>query len=160
MSDNDRRAEAVAARIAQTGIDEPLLERLVWTFYARIRKHPVLGPIFNARVDDWEHHMQRLTAFWSSVALGSGAYSGTPMQKHLDLPVDGRHFDLWLDLFRRTARDICSEAQADYLVERAQRIAESLEMAIAAQHRIMLFNGERLKRPDADIFLPATSEAL
>ena len=29
----------------------------------------------------------------------SGAYAGTPMQKHIGLPVDFRHFDRWLRLF-------------------------------------------------------------
>lgn len=139
----------------KTGIDEALIERLVRTFYARIRVHPVLGPIFNARIDDWELHMRRLCAFWSSVALGTGAYSGSPMQKHLRLPVDGRHFDIWLELFSATAREICPPVAAEHFIERAKRIAESLELAIAGEHRVMLFKGERLRRPDADVFFPA-----
>jgi hemoglobin len=139
----------------KTGIDDALIERLVRTFYGRIRLHPVLGPIFNERVDDWEHHMVRLCAFWSSVALGTGAYSGSPMQKHLKLPVDGRHFDMWLELFCATAREICSDIAAEHFIERAKRIAESLELAIAGEHRVMLFKGERLLRPDADVFFPA-----
>ena len=98
--------------------------------------------------------MQRLTAFWSSVALASGAYSGSPMQKHLDLPIDGRHFDLWLDLFQKTAEEICPTEAAEFLIGRARRIAESLELAIAVQNKVMLGKDERLRRPDADVFLP------
>lgn len=154
MDENDRRARMMAERIAETGIDEAMLERLVRNFYGRIRVHAVLGPIFNARIHDWEHHMQRLTAFWSAVALASGAYSGSPMQKHLDLPVDGRHFDLWLDLFRKTAEEICPPQAAEFLMGRARRIAESLELAIAVQNKVMLGKDERLRRPDADVFLP------
>ena len=44
--------------------------------------------------------------FWSSVALASGRYHGQPMPKHLPLPVEARHFDRWLELFRQTARDV------------------------------------------------------
>jgi hemoglobin len=157
MDENDRRARIMAERIAETGIDEAMLERLVRTFYARIRQHAVLGPIFNQRIPDWEHHMQRLIAFWSSVALASGAYSGSPMQKHLELPVDGRHFDLWLDLFVKTAGETCPPAAAKFLIARARRIAESLELAIAVQNKVMLNKDERLRRPDADVFLPATA---
>lgn len=140
----------------KTGIDEALIERLVREFYARIRVHPVLGPIFNARIDDWDLHMSRLRAFWSSVALGTGAYSGSPMQKHVPLPVDGRHFDMWLELFCDTARELCPPIAAEHFIERARRIAESLELAIAAENRVMLFKGERLRRADKDVFLPAT----
>ena len=33
----------------------------------------------------------------------SGIYHGRPMEKHLPLPVDFRHFDRWLTLFEETA---------------------------------------------------------
>ena len=153
MNAQEHRARAVARRSTETGIDEPMLENLVRTFYAEIRRHQTLGPIFEARIADWEDHMRRLTAFWSSVALGTGTYSGSPMQKHLPLPVDSRHFDMWLDLFAETARTVCPPSQAAYLVERAHRIAESLEMAIAVEGKVLLGKGERLLRPDGDVFL-------
>jgi len=154
MDENGRRARMMVERVAETGIDEVMLERLVRGFYGRVRVHAVLGPIFNARIRDWEHHMQRLTAFWSAVALASGAYSGSPMQKHLDLPIDGRHFDLWLDLFQETAEEVCPPQAAAFLIGRARRIAESLELAIAVENKVMLGKDKRLKRPDADVFLP------
>jgi hemoglobin len=153
MTETDRRALAAARRSAETGIDEAMLERLVRSFYAAIRVHPVLGPVFEAHIDDWEEHLVRLTAFWSSVALGTGRYSGSPMRKHLPLPIDSRHFDMWLELFARTAVSVCPPDQARYLVERALRIAESLETAIAVNCDVMLARGERLLRPDADVFL-------
>jgi hypothetical protein len=37
---------------------------------------------------------------------------------------------------------------------RAQRIAESLEMGIAGDNEILLMKGERLGRPDVELFLP------
>jgi truncated hemoglobin YjbI len=42
-----------------------------------------------------------MCAFWSSVALMSGRYHGQPMEKHLPLPIDARHFDRWLDCSKR-----------------------------------------------------------
>jgi hemoglobin len=155
MDANERRLEAMARRSAETGVDEDVIERLVRAFYGKVRNHPVLGPVFNARIDDWELHMSRLCAFWSSVILASGAYGGSPMQKHLGLPVDGRHFDLWLGLFYQTLQEECLPSVAALLMERATRIAESLETAIAGEHGVLLSKGERLKRPDADVYLPA-----
>ena len=84
-----RREQLTAEIMERTGIDEAMIERLVRGFYARVRADAVLGPIFEARIKDWEPHLARMCAFWSSVALMTGRYHGTPMVKHLPLPVDG-----------------------------------------------------------------------
>ncbi len=91
----------------RTGIDEAMIERLVRGFYAKVRTDAVLAPIFEARIPDWEPHLAQMCAFWSSVALMTGRYHGTPMAKHLPLPVDADHFDRWLELFEETAREVC-----------------------------------------------------
>jgi hemoglobin len=140
-----RRAEAIAARRAETGIDEAMIDRLVRAFYARIRADETLGPIFAARIKDWEPHLKRMCAFWSSVALMSGAYHGQPMQKHLPLPIDARHFDRWLELFAETAREMCPPKAADCFIERSQKIAESLELGLACARGVLLAKGERLR---------------
>jgi hemoglobin len=129
----ERRARITAAIMEQTGIDEPMIERLVRTFYGRVQKDPLIGPIFLARVVDWEHHIAKLCDFWSSVALMSGRYHGQPMQKHVNLPVGSAHFDRWLALFEATATELCGPAAAAHFIERARRIADSLEMGIATQ---------------------------
>jgi len=144
----DRR-QLLAAEIAtRTCIDETMIERLVRSFYAKIRQDALLGPIFDARIRDWEQHLQRMCEFWSSVALMSGRYHGNPMAKHLPLPVDATHFDQWLSLFEDTAREICPPKAAAHFVERARRIAESLELGIAAQHGIIVGRGERFRQPN------------
>lgn len=44
----------------QTGIDESMIERRVHDFYARFRADDLLGPTFDARVQDWELHLWRM----------------------------------------------------------------------------------------------------
>jgi hemoglobin len=149
----ERRAEITAKIRAETGIDETMIEQLVHGFYDRVRRDPLLGPIFDARIADWGPHLQQMCAFWSSVALMSGRYHGQPMQKHLPLPVDARHFDRWLALFEATARDLCPPKAADHFIERARRIAESLELGIAGSHGVILGKGERFE----NAALPDTS---
>lgn len=138
----------------ETAVDEATIERLVRAFYARIRADALLGPIFERRVVDWEEHLQRMMAFWSSVMLASGRYRGQPMAKHWPLPVDGRHFDRWLALFREVAREVCPPAAAARFLESARRIAASLELGIAMQQGVLLRPGERLRRPDDQVALP------
>ena len=88
MEASERREKITAEIVARTGITEDMIERLVRGFYAKVRQDAVLGPIFEVRIHDWEPHLQRMCAFWSSVALMSGRYHGSPMTKHLPLPVD------------------------------------------------------------------------
>jgi len=154
MDAENRRERIVAEIVGRTGIDEAMIERLVHGFYAKVRSDALLGPVFEARIADWDPHLRQMCAFWSSVALLSGRYEGRPMQKHLPLPIDGRHFDRWLALFAETASELCPPAAAAHFVERAGRIAESLELGIAAGQGRLLGRGERLRRPDAEVALP------
>jgi hemoglobin len=151
MNASERRAQITADIVKRTGIDETMIQRLVHAFYAKARKDTLLGPIFENRVGNWELHLDRMCAFWSSVALMSGRYHGQPMEKHLPLPIDSRHFDHWLELFRETAVEVCPPAAATHVIERAERIAESLELGIAAKNGILLKKGQRLNRPDAEL---------
>ena len=123
-----------------------------------MRADSLIGPIFDARIRDWGPHLAQMKLFWSSVALMSGVYHGRPMPKHLPLPVDGRHFDRWLELFRATARELCPPAAVDHFIERAQRIAESLELGIAGANGVLLRKGERYVRPTEAWVPPQSSD--
>jgi hemoglobin len=131
-SSHDRQ-QIIQGIVARTGIDERMIERLVRTFYERARRDPLIGPIFESKVQDWEAHIEQLCAFWSSVALMSGRYHGQPLVAHLPLPVDTLEFNRWLEIFAETAEDVCPPPAAAHFLERAHRIAGSLEMGIAAQ---------------------------
>ena len=145
--DHTARRAAITTEIREkTGIDEAMIKRLVHGFYERVQADEVLGPVFAARITDWGPHLERMCAFWSSVALLTGVYSGRPMQAHQKLPVDAAHFDLWLALFEATATDLTPPAAAALFIDRARRIAESLEMGVAQHEGVLLGNGERFRR--------------
>ena len=124
------RPAITVALMEETGLDEAILRNLVHRFYDKVRADEVLGPIFAERITDWGPHLERMVAFWSSVALMTGRYHGAPMPKHLPLPVEREHFDRWLDLFRQTAQEVCPPAGAAWVIERAERIASSIHMNI------------------------------
>jgi hemoglobin len=155
----ERQARISADIAERAGIDMAMIDRVVRTFYGKVRQDEVLAPVFAERIADWEPHLVRMGEFWSSVALMTGNYHGRPMQKHLPLPVDARHFDRWLRLFREAARGVCPPVAADHFIERAERIAQSLEMGIAVSHGVLLANGTRFHRPDDEVFLPAPRPA-
>ena len=148
MTAAERREQITADITARTGITEDMIERLVRSFYARVRADAMLAPVFDARIRDWEPHLQQMCAFWSSVALMSGRYHGAPMPKHMPLPIDAAHFDRWLALFEATAEDVCPGEAAAHFVERARRIAASLELGVAGANGVLLGLGERFRRND------------
>jgi hemoglobin len=149
MEAEERRVRITAEIAARTGITEAMIERLVYAFYDKVRADAVLGPVFDARIHDWGPHLQQMCAFWSSVALMTGRYHGTPMVKHAPLPVDAAHFDRWLALFEQTAHEVCPGEAEAHFVERARRIAASLELGIANANGVMLGIGERFRRSEA-----------
>jgi len=148
MTGVDRREQISVEITARTGITEAMIARLVHAFYDKVRADEVLAPIFDARIHDWAPHLAQMCAFWSSVALMTGRYHGTPMVKHMPLPVDAAHFDRWLALFEQTAHEICPGEAEAHFVERARRIAASLELGVANANGVMLGIGERFRRQE------------
>lgn len=112
-------------------IDRASIDRLVATFYGRAREDAVIGPVFAKAVKNWDHHIARIGEFWSSVVLKTGNYDGRPLPPHLALALQGEHFDRWLMLFEQTAREVFPPEAAVIFIDRARRIADSFEMAIA-----------------------------
>jgi hemoglobin len=145
-SAEERRAAIVALTQKQTGIDEAMIATIIRAFYVRVRQDPLLAPIFESRIADWEPHLDNMFAFWSSLTLQTGRYRGQPMAKHTPLNVDARHFDRWLALFAETARHLCPPLAAERFIERARRVAESLELGVASANGVLLQKGERYRR--------------
>lgn len=136
------RPQITADLMARTGLDDAVLTRLVHGFYDRVRHDATLGPIFDERIADWGPHLERMVAFWSSVALMTGRYHGAPMPKHLPLPVDQTHFDRWLELFRDTAAQVCTPEGAAWVIDRAERIAFSIHANVEDYRRNYSLSGE------------------
>jgi hemoglobin len=120
---------------AFVGVTEEMIHALVHGFYGRVRRDPVLGPIFERQIppEGWDAHLAKLCDFWSSVMLATGRFSGAPMPAHIRIPdIGAGHFDRWLGLFRETAAEVCPPEAAEAFVARAEMIAESLQLGIAA----------------------------
>lgn len=118
---------------AAVGVTEELIETLVPTFYGKVRRDPLIGPVFEAAVDDWPEHLSKLCDFWSSVVLMTGRFRGAPMAAHVKLPGVGEgHFARWLELWRETAHEVCPAPAAELFVQKAEMIGRSLQLGIAA----------------------------
>jgi len=97
------------------------IARMVNLFYSSIRSHDVLAPLFS-KIQDWELHQERMTAFWSFVLLDEEGYSGNPIEKHFNLGIEPQHFQLWLRVFNT----VLNENFEGEMVEKAKKRAEGI----------------------------------
>jgi hemoglobin len=111
---------------------EQQLAELVDRFYAKVRQDDLLGPVFNGAIADWPAHLEKLSAFWSSVMLTTGRYKGQPMVAHMKHKsvIEPAMFDRWLGLWRETASEVLDEEGAAAVTAKAERIAESLQLGM------------------------------
>jgi hemoglobin len=128
--------------IMEPKLSEAEISTLVDTFYAKVRLDPDIGPIFNAIVGDWPHHLATLKDFWSTVMLTTGRYKGDPMMTHLQLPLDPDHFSRWLDLFTETANEILPPNHAAEIIAKSHRIAQNFKAGIALQREKITAGGQ------------------
>jgi hemoglobin len=147
LSPHMRRMEESKAAQGEA-LDEEALGRLVERFYAKVRLEAELGPIFNGAIDDWPHHLEKLKAFWSSVMLTTGRYKGQPMAAHMkhEAAMKPELFQRWLGLWRETAAEVLSPEGAAAVAEKADRIAESLQLGLSfarGEHPMAMRTGRR-----------------
>lgn len=117
-------------------ITEGQIVQLVTAFYARIRTHPELAPIFLRAIGTdraaWQHHEAHIASFWRNAVGLDRSYSGNPMAKHLAISdIQPEHFPLWLALFRATAQDVLPPPAAASMAALADRIGRSLSWGMA-----------------------------
>ena len=103
------------------------VHQLVHGFYAAVRGDPVLAPIFDRHIRDWDRHLATMVDFWSSALRGTARFRGAPMPKHAALPgLTAQLFQRWLKLFFETTAGLENARMGERANDLAVRIAESL----------------------------------
>ena len=107
------------------------IEQVMSRFYARVRKDPVLGPVFANHVDDWPAHEAKIARFWRNAILFERSYDGNPMMAHMragDVRAD--HFDVWLALFDKVLNETLPAETAAAWSALVHRIGRGLRMGV------------------------------
>ncbi len=102
------------------------LLQLLRHFYADVRQHNVIGPIFNARIQDWPAHVAKIAEFWARVTGGPSTYTGQMPARHLGLGLAPEHFAAWLELWDFNCRRRLAAPEADAMSRLAHEIGERL----------------------------------
>ena len=107
------------------------IKLLVDDFYGKVRNDEMLSPIFNERIQDrWPVHLEKMYTFWQTVLLGEHTYYGSPFPPHANLPVNGEHFQRWLELFNSTVDELFSGEKATEAKWRTNKMAEMFQLKI------------------------------
>jgi hemoglobin len=104
------------------------VQRMVDSFYSNARQDPLLGPIFDRLISDWQEHLPTMYQFWERLLFGFSDYNGNPFQKHLNLSLDKEHFAIWVRIFTRTIDENFSGLKAEETKRLARNIAGSFQL--------------------------------
>lgn len=108
------------------------IDAVVTEFYAAMRDHPGLGPVFARHVHDWPAHEAKIARFWRNAILHERGYDGNPLAIHRAAgDVRSGMFIPWLALFDAVlARTLPPEPAAAWSAL-AHRIGRGMRMAMA-----------------------------
>ena len=96
---------------------------LVDSFYAKVQKDDLLGPVFNVFAQvNWDAHLPKMYNFWRTILFADGDYKGSPFDKHVPLPVTKEHFDRWLALFSENMDELFEGEMVEHTKQRAALI--------------------------------------
>lgn len=110
------------------------IDALLLAFYGRALQDKQLGPVFAAADMDLATHLPRIGDFWQVSLLGTGDYTGRPMQMHARLAEHAglvpELFDRWLELWHGTLAELYAGPTADRAATDAVRMASGMRRAI------------------------------
>ena len=127
----------------------PGLMALLRQFYADVRQHREIGPIFNAQIQKWPEHLEKIGDFWTSATGGPPSYAGPMPQRHFPLGLKEHHFEVWLDLWRRNCRIHLTPSAAGEMIALAESIGQRLR-ALIAMDRVRSSSGKDASPSSAD----------
>lgn len=106
------------------------LVKLLNHFYADVRQHQTIGPIFERQIENWPEHIETIANFWSQITGGPAGYSGRVPDRHFPLGLRAEHFQAWLDLWEFNCRRYLAPVEADELITYARQIGQRLRQIL------------------------------
>jgi len=114
------------------------ISKLVHSFYSKIRKNELLGPIFNNHISEmqWPEHLEKLTDFWETNLFGVAKFKGNPSAKHINVDtnmnykIEQKHFGVWLQLWFETIDQLFEGELAEKAKQSARKMSTGQFLAI------------------------------
>ena len=103
------------------------INNVIKRFYAKVVIDDHLYGPFSV-VDDWPHHIERLTHFWW-IRFGGKPYMDVqydPISRHFETGFSVGLLEIWLDLFKETMKESLTAPQTQLWSDFSERIGEAL----------------------------------
>ena len=107
------------------------IQQMVNSFYAKVQKDDLIGPIFQEKIQNrWPEHLEKMYRFWETVLLDNHSYYGSPFAPHATMPIEEKHFDRWLSLFKQNLEEQYIGSKAEEALWRAKKMAQMFNYKI------------------------------
>lgn len=118
------------------------VEKLVNTFYGRIRQNDKIGFYFNETIKDWESHLKKLADFWETQLIGGNSFRGNPKTAHIKVDqkykqtISTKEFGEWLNIWFMTIDELFTGEIAQKAKNNARRMSTHLFMNMYRQRGV------------------------
>jgi hemoglobin len=114
-------------------LNAELVARLLDAFYAKVRRDPTLGPVFEGVIgEDWPAHMAKINLFWRTALRIDRGYPGRDfMPAHLrHQTIRATQLSIWLDLFEEALSECAPPSLRGDFRRIAEAMAENIGMGL------------------------------
>jgi hemoglobin len=108
---------------------------LVSSFYTKVRNDNILKPFFSS-IENWDKHLDTLTAFWESSLFLKTKYYGNPLEAHIKIDqanentITQEHFGIWMNLWFETIDELFEGEYATMAKNRARKMSTFLYLKL------------------------------
>ena len=116
------------------------IQVLVNSFYEKVKTSEI-GFFFEeiAKVN-WEKHLPKMYIFWESVLFATVKFDGNPMGAHFPIneiiPIEKKHFEAWLKLWKETVDENFSGEIAESAKNKAENIAKLMSFKMETETKL------------------------
>ncbi len=112
------------------------VEKLVHSFYAKVRANQEIGFFFNETIEDWDEHLNKLTDFWESNLFNVNKFRGRPGRAHIMVDqkfnnsIEAKHFGVWLNMWVETVDELFTGTLAERAKSYARKLGSNFHLKI------------------------------
>ena len=114
------------------------IDLLMDSFYSKIRRDELLGPIFNYHIaeEHWPAHLVKIGDFWETNLFRIPKFKGNPTLKHIQVDenmkyeITQKHFGQWLILWFQSIDELFEGELADRAKNAARMMSTKQFMAM------------------------------